>query len=125
MQVIEIHRKRKDKIGARERIFRIASGYGVSREDRRITKILQTAPAVQTIPIDTSDPGDTHACTKPEVCRRSVYDFTYNLVTRNQLLHPRGQLAFNDMQIRPAHATSANPEKNMPGFHLGLGNLFD
>jgi hypothetical protein len=125
MQVVEVRWKSENEIGSGEYIFRIASMHCVSGEGWRIAEVLETAPAVWAFAVDTADPGDTYAHTKGKVCRRSLHDVADDLVTRNQVLHPGRQFAFNDVEICPAHTTGTDSEENVTRFHFRSRHLLD
>jgi hypothetical protein len=55
----------------------------------------------------------------------SVYDLPDDLVTGYQWLSARRQLAFDNMQIGPANATSPHPDQNVPGSQFRHGRLSD
>jgi hypothetical protein len=88
MQVIEVRWKSENEIGSGEYIFRIASMHCVSGEGWRIAEVLETAPAVWAFAVDTADPGDTYPHAERQIDCRSLHDVAYDLVARNQVLHP-------------------------------------
>ena len=55
-------------------------------------------------------PCDAHTLAYIEIVNIIADDFntTYDLMTGNNMRAPHGQVAFDDMQIRPAHAARAD-----------------
>jgi len=55
----------------------------------------------------------------------SGYDFAYYLVAGNDSGLARREFAFNDVEVGAADSAGAYPEKNVAGFRLGCGDVFD
>src|ERR1700761_1801902 len=108
MQIVERGRKRKYKIGSRNRIFGIAAVYRVARERRRVAEILQSTPAVAAGSVHSADPGNAHTRAARRRIRFAGYDITDNLMTRNNGRKALRQLALDDMQVRPADAACSH-----------------
>jgi hypothetical protein len=51
--------------------------------------------------------------------KSALYNFADNLVARDDMVAERFHLAFDDMQIRAAHAAGAHAKKNLIGPRLG------
>jgi hypothetical protein len=125
VQIIQFEREGIDKIAARGRVFCITAIDGISGEDWRVAKILESAAAIGTIAIDTAHPGNTDARSERQLSGRSVHNITHDLVAWNELPLARRQLAFSDVQVGAADSAGSNPKKKLTGCKLRLGSLFD
>lgn len=119
MRVIQAAGKRKNKIGSRGGVLRIAAVDGVAREDRPIAKILVSAPAIRATSIRAAKPRHADAQPRGQFLGRTLHNFPDDLVAGNHLLAQRRQLAFNDMQVRAAHATRTDSQHDVPRLQSG------
>ncbi len=123
VQIIEPRRKRKDKIGARQRILGIAAVDRVSGECGGITKIFETAPAIAAASVGAAQPGHPDTCANGQLCCVPAGHDTDDLMARDQPFPPWRQFAFHDVQVSPAKPAGANPQKNVAGFGHRLRHI--
>lgn len=83
MQVIKFLWKGKHKVAACGHIFGIAAVNAISGEDWRIAQIFEPAAAVWASPVDSSDPGNAHACADLQFGGCGFHDIANNLVSGN------------------------------------------
>src|ERR1700722_951678 len=68
MHVVQTLRDRKRKVGAHQRILRVATIDGISGECRVIAQVLHAVLTVPAIPIDAANPGDADAASQRQRC---------------------------------------------------------
>src|SRR5580658_3826 len=80
VQIIQFPGELEYKVVARRCILRVAAVDGISRKDRSIAKIFQSAAAIRAGSVYTSDPGNSNPSADRQV-RRSALDYVaHNLV---------------------------------------------
>jgi hypothetical protein len=81
--------------------------------------------AIPAVPINAANPGDANASAWRKVRRAGIGNFSNNLVAWNDLIAAWRQLAFHNMQIRPANAAGAYTKENVAGLELWPRYLAD
>ena len=114
MQVIEILREGKNKVGPGQSILGISAVDGVASKSRRIAEVFQATLAIPAGPVDASDPGNSDARTHRNLRRRAVDDLTHDLMTGDQFPAQGRKFAFNDMQISSADAAGPHSQEHLP-----------
>ena len=61
MEIVELRRNRKTKVGAGECVFRIASIHGVAGEGGEVAQVFHIATAVSAGAVGPAEPGNTDA----------------------------------------------------------------
>src|SRR5438477_2928212 len=93
-----------------------------------ITKVFQSALAIPAAAVRAADPGHADARTRwkiPRITfdRVTFYDVTDNLMSRNHIRQNLRQIAFYDVQIRPAHTTGVHAQKHLLGSRYWFRNV--
>jgi hypothetical protein len=81
-----------------------------------------TVPA---IPIDAANPGDADAASQRQLCRSAVHNLADDLMTGDEPWANRWQIAFRNVQVRPANSTSENSQHHITRLRFGAGNLLN
>ena len=102
VEIVQSCRNRQNEIGARERVFRIATVNRVPSECWRVAKVLFTPPAIGTSAVDASEPGNTDPRAFGKFGGVSSHDFADDLVSRDNVISQRSEFAFDDMQVSSA-----------------------
>jgi hypothetical protein len=123
LKIIESCWEWENEITAREGEFSVAAVDGVARECGRVAKVLVTPAAIRAVPIGAAKPRDANADADWKLRHRSGCYLTHDLVTRNQRLTLWRQLAFDNVQIRPANATRPHSYQDVTRLSLRLGQL--
>src|SRR5271166_1972987 len=108
MKIVERRWKRKNEIGAGQRIFRIAAVDAVSGERRRVAKVLHVAAAIPATPVGASNPGDANAGAHGKLGSGACDNVADDLVAGDQLRAALQKFALDDVQVGAADATSAD-----------------
>jgi len=124
VQVVQVRRERIDEVGTCHCVLRITAVDGVSSKDRRIAEVLEAAPAIRTISVDTADPRNTYAGSGRQGGRCTLYDFAYDLMAGDEWLHSRWQFSLDDVKIGAAHTASPHLYADLSGTGLGYAISF-
>ena len=124
VQVVQVRRERIDEVGTCHCVLRITAVDGVSSKDRRIAEVLEAAPAIRTISVDTADPRNTYAGSGRQGGRCTLYDFAYDLMAGDEWLHSRWQFSLDDVKIGAAHAAGSDLQKHLTRRGHWLWSLF-
>jgi hypothetical protein len=110
MPIIEGFGKGVYEISPSDRKLGIAPVHGITGKGWRIAKVFQVVLTVPAAPFDAADPGNSHPAADRKGQGGAVDHLPYNLVTGDELVTTPGQVAVDDMQIRPADATCAHAQ---------------
>lgn len=111
MHWIQLLRQRIREVRSHQRVLGIPSIYRVAGEYWMVAKVFHLMFAEPAITIDASHPGDTNARSDGRVLCRTVHNFAYNLMSRNEPWPHLGQVAFHNMQVRTADSAGNHPKK--------------
>jgi len=125
MHVIETAGKREHEIRSRHGKLGEPAIHRVARESGCIAKIFRASTAIRAGSVDAAEPGNTDSCPEGKLRRGPIHDLANNLVTWDQRIALRGQLASDDVQIGSADSTSAHAQEHLARLNLRRGNLTD
>jgi hypothetical protein len=128
MQIVELMRKRKTKIGTNDRVFGIAAVHRIPGKCWGIAEIFQADVTIPARAVGASHPGNPDTCAYRKFfggsgAGSSRYDFADNLMPGDYSGATRWQVAFDNMQIGAAYSTHTHPQKNLTWLRLRRRNL--
>jgi len=137
VEIIEGGGDWKDKIGASQRVFGVASVDCVAGKGWRVAKVLFATPAVRASAIGAAEPGNPDA----GWCRASLdradegvrpyvgiayFDYLADdLVAGDDSRVERREFAFHDVEVGAADSAGEDAEQDVAGVGRGRGNIFD
>jgi len=149
MEIVQLRRNRKTKVGTGERVFGIASVHGIAGKRREVAQVFHIAATVGAGAVDAAEPGNTDAATFRYVAgqilissRRAAFsldrqaacptrsnlsgnDFADDLVSRDDARIARRQFTLYDVQVGAADAASEDTQQNVVRFWGRSWNVFD
>src|ERR1700678_3922769 len=114
LHVVQARRQRHRKIRSHRRIFRVPAAHRVARKRRPVAQIFHAMRTEPAMSVDPAHPRNADAGPQRQLRRRASNHFAHNLVPRNQISFQRRQIAFHNMQIRPANAARRNAQHQLP-----------
>ena len=111
MQIVERLRKRKNKVRPGNCVFSISAIHVVAGIARAETQILAASPAERAGAIHVTKPcySDPLPNLQSRNTSSDLINPTNDLMARNHRSSMQRQIALDDMDIRPAHRTNADP----------------
>jgi hypothetical protein len=113
VEIVELRGQGESKIGANDRVFRIAAVHRVTGKRGRIAEILHAELTIPARAVGSSNPGNAYTRADRKILRCSGYDFADNLMSGDHSGAKGRQVAFDDMQIGATYSTYPHTQKNL------------
>ena len=114
-----------DEVGVGLRVLDVATVDGVAGEDDVVAEIFFVAQAEGAGAVGASDPGDSYAGADGEFGCGAVDDLAYDLMSEDERVAERRQVALEDVQVGAADSAGEDAEEDVAGSEGWSRDVFD